>query len=150
MRLYFLLLLFAGSVFYGWIAFVDLPFLTSSGRLGPGFFPRILGTGLLALTLWSLAEEIVARRRLAGSAEIGMNRAVAAMMGLGLAYLAALSLLGGVPATVLFLFAALCVFNPGEWLRNILVAIGVPAAVYALFVLLLNADMPRGLLPLPF
>jgi hypothetical protein len=35
------ILLLAGS--YTWIAFAELALLSSAGRLGPGFFPRIIG-----------------------------------------------------------------------------------------------------------
>ena len=43
MRIGFLLVLLAGSVFYSYVAFADLSFMTRTGRLGPGFFPRLVG-----------------------------------------------------------------------------------------------------------
>ena len=46
------LLLLAGG--YSYVAFADLSYLSSAGRLGPGFFPRIIGVSLTALCAYSL------------------------------------------------------------------------------------------------
>ena len=157
----FLLALFAGAFFYSWIAYFDLPFLTTTGRLGPGFFPRIVGAGMVVLLGWALVEEL-ARRPLAGTGTaggepdmetdtgMGTAPAVATMMALGLGFLLAIIVLGGVLGSVLFLLATLNVFNRGDHLRNLAVALVIPVLIYVVFVVLLNADMPDGLVPLPF
>ena len=46
-------LLLAGL--YSYFAFTDLGWLSSAGRIGPAFFPRIVGVALVLLTAWSLA-----------------------------------------------------------------------------------------------
>ena len=55
------ILLLAGG--YTWIAFAELALLSSAGRLGPGFFPRIVGGALVVLCAWSLATELRQRDR---------------------------------------------------------------------------------------
>jgi hypothetical protein len=49
------ILLFAGL--YSYFAFAELSWLSSAGRLGPAFFPRIIGAALIALSAWSLVAE---------------------------------------------------------------------------------------------
>ena len=41
-------------MFHTYIAFTELRFLSTTGRLGPGFFPRIIGVGLIAVCLLGL------------------------------------------------------------------------------------------------
>ena len=43
MRLAFTAAILCLAVLYTYWAFADLSFLSSAGRLGPGFFPRIVG-----------------------------------------------------------------------------------------------------------
>jgi hypothetical protein len=56
--------------------------------------------------------------------------------------------LGGLGAMVLFLAVALAAFNRGRWLQNALLALILPAIIYLMFRVWLNAAWPRGLLPL--
>jgi hypothetical protein len=55
-----------------------------------------------------------------------------------------LNLFGGTLASALFLLVTLSFLNRGRHLTNLAVAVLVPAAIYVLFKLLLNASMPRG------
>src|SRR3970040_1106288 len=83
-------LLLAGG--YTWIAFAELAWLSSAGRLGPAFFPRIIGVALGALCAWSLVEEV--RRR--GRELILEHWRVTAVLALYSAlFVAALDVLGG-------------------------------------------------------
>ena len=43
-------------------AFADLSFLSSTGRLGPGFFPRIIGLILIVACVLTLAGDVRERR----------------------------------------------------------------------------------------
>lgn len=145
MRAGFLLatLLVAGG--YTWLAFAELAYLSSAGRLGPGFFPRIIGVALVALCAYSLYAELRASSREALSQYWRTTVAVAA---LSAAFIAALEPLGALLSMVLFLGATLTYLNRGRPLQNGLLAVLLPVFVYLLFKVWLNAALPRGILPL--
>jgi len=137
------ILLFAGL--YSYFAFADLSWLSSAGRLGPAFFPRIIGVSLAALAAWSLVAEWRApRERL----EEHWHAALALVL-LSAVFVATLDVLGGLLAMILFMAAALAWFNRGRHLQNALLALLLPAGLYLLFKVWLNAGVPRGVL-LPF
>jgi hypothetical protein len=138
------LLLLAGG--YGYVAFAELSYLSSSGRLGPGFFPRIIGASLTVLCAYSLyADRGVAAEPLAR-----FWRTLAAMVGLSAAFVLALELIGGLLSMIAFMAATLAFLNRGRHVQNALIALLLPIGVYLLFKVWLNAAVPRGMLPLPF
>lgn len=147
MRIAFLVAVLAGGAFYTTIAFAELGFMTRTGRLGPGFFPRVIGLAMIALAIWAIVDEIRGRR--ASEAPHGRWSDVAALAGLAIGYGVLLWLLGGFLASIVFLLAALSLLNPGRHLQNGTLALLLPSAVYVLFDVLLNASMPPGLVPLP-
>jgi hypothetical protein len=136
-------LLFAGL--YGYYAFTELAWLSSAGRIGPAFFPRIIGVTLAALAAWSLVADWRDRRE--DPAEHWRAAALLALLS-GL-FVAALDVLGGLLSMVAFMAASLAVFNRGRWLQNALLALLLPAGMVLLFKVWLNAGVPRGML-LPF
>lgn len=157
MRIVFLLALLGAAIFYSYIAFFDLGFLTRTGRIGPGFFPRIVGGAMIVMTLWALVDALRDRRAQAEGAAPGPNdaphglwRDVIVLMLLVLGYAVMLRLFGGYVATVAYLGLALFTFNPGRPLQNAAVAVIFPSAVYLSFDRLLNANMPPALFTLPF
>lgn len=159
MRIAFLVAVLGGAVFYSYIAFVDLNFLTRTGRLGPGFFPRLIGLSMIAMTIWVIADALRAERRgiaAAGGPDAdaddpgGSWRDVMILMGVAVGYAVLLRLFGGFVATVIYLGVTLSIINPGRLRQNVLVSILLPVFVYVLFDRLLNANMPPALFPLPF
>ena len=138
------LLVLAGGYTYG--AFADLSYLSSAGRLGPGFFPRIIGASLTALCAYSLYAD----RRIASEPLSEFWRTLAAVVGLSAAFVLALELIGGLLSMIAFMAAALAFLNRGRPLQNALLALALPIGIYVLFKVWLNAAMPRGMLPLPF
>ena len=146
MRAGFLLVVLALAGGYTALAFTELTWLSSAGRLGPGFFPRIIGVSLMVLCLYSLYAD----RRHAESFFSANCRSAAAVALLSAGFVALLDILGGLVSMVVFMAAALYVLNRGRLLQNALIAIVLPVCVYLLFRVWLNAAMPRGLLPLPF
>jgi hypothetical protein len=136
-------LLFAGL--YSYVAFTDLSLLSSAGRLGPAFFPRLIGASLVALSAWSLVAEWRApRQRVAEHWRAAL--ALALLSGM---FVAVLDVLGGLLAMILFMAAALAWFNRGRRVQNALLSLLLPGAMYLLFKVWLNAAVPRGVL-LPF
>jgi uncharacterized membrane protein len=145
MRAGFLLGIFLLAGCYAYLAFADLGYLSSAGRLGPGFFPRIIGLALVALCAYSLYAEI----KRGGHLDLARFWRVAAVMALLSAlFVAALDVLGGLVSMVLYMAAALAYLNRGRALQNALLAVLLPLGIYLLFRVWLNAPMPRGLLPL--
>ncbi|MEQ8367091.1 MAG: tripartite tricarboxylate transporter TctB family protein [Roseicyclus sp.] len=148
MRIAFLIVVLAGAVFYSYIAFIDLNFLTRTGRLGPGFFPRIVGVAMVVFTFWALVDAL--RERRAAQDDGSAWRDVVTLMALAVGYAVLLRLLGGFPATVVYLGLSLVIVNPGRHLQNAILTAVIPTAIYLLFDRLLNANMPPALLDLPF
>jgi hypothetical protein len=148
MRIAFLIFVLAGSIYYTYVAFMDLNFLTRSGRLGPGFFPRMVGVSMIVLTLWAIVDALrAAREPDAPGSDWGD---VVKLMALAVGYAVLLRLLGGFPATVLFLGLTLMIINRGHHLQNAILTVVIPSAIYLLFDRVLNANMPPALLDLPF
>ncbi|MDG1282515.1 MAG: tripartite tricarboxylate transporter TctB family protein [Pseudorhodobacter sp.] len=148
MRIVFLLVLLAGSIFYSYIAFSDLNFLTRTGRLGPGFFPRLVGIGLVFFSAWVLLETLRARVKDDMSATVWRDVLILIVLAVGYAVL--LRLFGGFIATVIYLGLALTLLNQGRHVQNGILSLVIPSCVYLLFDKALNANMPPALFDLPF
>jgi hypothetical protein len=138
------LLLLAGG--YTYVAFAELSYLSSAGRLGPGFFPRIIGASLTVLCAYSLYAD----RARANEPLSEFWRTLAAVAGLSVAFVLGLELVGGLLSMIAFMAASLALLNRGRHLQNAVLAVALPVGFYLLFKVWLNAAMPRGILPLPF
>ncbi|MEX2541340.1 MAG: tripartite tricarboxylate transporter TctB family protein [Trueperaceae bacterium] len=144
MRLAFTLFLLALAAFYTWTAFIDLAPLTANGRLGPGFFPRVIGVALVVTLLYSIV--IDRRFGLTSGEESAYARDIVIFTGLLVLFVAALHVLGGLLAMVAFMYAALTIFNRRRHLQNILVSVLLPTGIFLLFNTWLNAGIPEGIL----
>jgi hypothetical protein len=138
------LLLLAGG--YSYVAFAGLSYLSSTGRLGPGFFPRIIGAALVVLCAYSLYAD----RGAASGPPSRYLRTLAAVVGLSALFVLALEVIGGLLSMIAFMAAALHFLNRGRHLQNAAIALLLPLGIYLLFRVWLGAAMPAGLLPLPF
>lgn len=147
MRIVFLVALLAGSIFYTYVAFADLNFLTRTGRPGPGFFPRIIGVAGIVVTLWTLVEEL--RKGERERTDPQKWKDVVVLIAMAVCYAVLLRLFGGFIATVIFLGVTLMILNRTQPGKNILLAILIPGGVYLLFDRVLNANMPPALFELP-
>ena len=143
MRAGFLLAILLASGGYTWLAFAELDYLSSAGRLGPGFFPRIIGVALVVFCAFSLLKELNFRETL--SAQWRTTVVVAA---LSAGFIAVLDVLGGLLSMIAFMGAALAFLNRGRPVQNAILALVLPVCLYILFKVWLNAALPRGLLPL--
>jgi hypothetical protein len=136
------------AVLYTYWAFADLSFLSSTGRLGPGFFPRIVGLSLIAACVFTLAGDLKERHgEHAPSSFWRITVLVAALSG---AFILLLEILGGPLAMVVYMLATLSVLNPGRSLQNVAVSVGFPLALFLLFDRWLNASIPPDALGLPW
>lgn len=135
-----------------------LEWRTAAGRIGPGFFPRIVGLLGLAITLWSLVvalrsseadDEVVPLEEEVGDADLGKHpRLLTIMVVAATVFVFTMVTLGAVVSAALFLFLMLWLLNRGHLVLNTVVSIGLPLGLFLLFQTLLNAGLPDGILPL--
>jgi len=147
MRIVFLVVFLAAAIYYTYVAFIDLNFLTRTGRPGPGFFPRSIGILGILFILWTLIVDM--RYSDSERTDPARWRDVVLLMALCLSYAVMLRLFGGFIATVIFLAITLMILNRGRLRQNAMVAILIPGGVYLLFDRVLNANMPPALFDLP-
>jgi hypothetical protein len=142
MRAAFTILILCLSAFYTYAAFANLTFLSSTGRLGPGFFPRIIGLALIFACLADLAMQLSRRSEPPLRSEY-----VGTVIFVGVATVAfvfAMGVIGGYAAMFAFMLVTLSVLNRGRWLQNVAIAVVLPVAIYFMFEVWLNAAIPRG------
>jgi putative tricarboxylic transport membrane protein len=156
-RSLFLAVLLVILAIYTWMAF-DLEWRTVAGRIGPGFFPRIIGALALLINLWALVkslrvgavvdEDEVGGEEEAGEADLGKHPVpLLLVIAASLVLLVLFEPLGMIISGALFLAATLFLLNRGHTVTNIAVSLGIPILVYLLFQSLLNAGLPDGILP---
>ena len=117
MRLAFTATILCLAVLYTYWAFADLSFLSSTGRLGPGFFPRIVGLVLIAVCVFTLAGDLKERHGDRGLSSFWRITVVVAALSGG--FILLLEILGGPLAMVVYMLATLSVLNPGKSMQNV-------------------------------
>jgi putative tricarboxylic transport membrane protein len=145
MRVAFTAVILCAAAFYTYWAFAELSFLSSAGRLGPGFFPRIIGVALIIGCVLTLAGDLRTRE---GDAVSSYWRITLVVASLSAVLILALSVLGGPLAMGLYMLGTLSVLNRGKVLQNVAVSVGLPIVLFLLFDVWLNASMPSGILGL--
>ena len=148
LRAGFLLAILFLSAGYTYVAFAELSYLSTAGRLGPGFMPRIIGVALVAMCLLSLHADL--KRQPAGEALSAGWRSAVVLAMLSCVFVVLLELLGGLLSMMVFMAASLWTLNRGRHLQNALIAVLLPIFMQVVFAVWLHASMPQGLLPLPF
>lgn len=155
-RTVFFAIVLAVLVGYLVMAF-DLEWRTQAGRIGPGFFPRIIGGMGVVITVGALLQSLRPgvgdeaegfEEEDMGEADLGKHPlpVILTVAASGL-FLVTLNPLGAIISGALFLFAMLWLLNRGRWVTNTVISIAVPLALYLLFQTALNAGLPGGLLP---
>ncbi len=148
MRRAFTAVILGLAVLYTWWAFTELSFLSSAGRLGPGFFPRIVGLALIGACLLTLARDLRTRHDDGGLSSFwGVTLVVAGLSGV---FVLLLEILGGPLAMIVYLLATLSVLNRGRTLQNLAISLCLPLALFLLFDRWLNASIPDDALGLPW
>ena len=157
-RSLFLGVLLVVMAVYTQMAF-GLEWRTAAGRIGPGFFPRIIGVLSLVILLWALVksllpgavdgEDEVGGDEEAGDADLGRHP-VPLLLVLAAAAVFLLVFfipLGMIVSCALFLLVTLFLLNRRQPVVNVVIALAIPVLVYLLFQSVLNAGLPAGLLP---
>ena len=128
---------------------------TAAGRIGPGFFPRVIGVLGVVITLVALvrslrgtADEPAAYEAgEAGEADLGRHPGVTALVVAACAVLVATYVvLGAVVASALFLFGCLWLLGRPRPVLHAAISVGVAVGLYLLFETLLGAGLPAGVL----
>jgi hypothetical protein len=155
--LFFAVLLVVMAV-YTQMAF-GLEWYTQAGRIGPGFFPRIIGILSLAIVVWGLVksllpgavddEDEVVGEDEAGEADLGKHPIPLVLVVTAAAVFLLIFFvpLGAIVGCALFLLAVLFLLNRKQPVVNVVIALGLPVLVYLLFQTALNAGLPPGILP---
>lgn len=148
---------------YTWMAF-QMEWVTAAGRIGAGFFPRVIGLLGIAVTVITLLQALRVRGGDEGAAleeDVGANpedefgeadlgrhpKALIVMVVAGVVLVATLTSLGAILASALFLFAMLWYLNRGHLVANVVLSVALPLGLYLLFQTFLNAGLPSGVLP---
>lgn len=147
LRLAFSLGILLLAAAYTWVAFVDMNFMIR-GRLGPGFFPRIIGVATIVLTLYSVLVDV--RRPRGSDAGTPYLRDIVVFFAYCFGFVFLLPYLGGMLSMIAFMLAALLTFYRGRPLLDVTIAVLLPVGLYLLFDVWLNAAFPPGRLPLPW
>jgi putative tricarboxylic transport membrane protein len=158
-KLTFLGVLLIAFAVYTEIA-MGMEWRTAAGRIGPGFFPRILGLTAIAFTVVAGVREILVRPGVTDvdeveaaedAAEPDLGRhplALVAFIASATVFVALFGVLGAALAAVLFLGVTLWFLDPKHHIRAVIIAIAVPVLLYLAFQTGLDAGLPEGILPL--
>jgi putative tricarboxylic transport membrane protein len=134
----------AFAVAYTLLAF-ELPFM-ASGRIGPGFFPQILGVSFIGISAYTLVRDV---REPAEDDASGDHRGTVVLVtGITVVFVAMLNVLGALVAMVLFMFATLSALNREGMVMNVLLSVLLPVSLYLMFDVWLNTTLPRGIFAL--
>ncbi|WP_426247184.1 tripartite tricarboxylate transporter TctB family protein [Nocardioides sp. LHG3406-4] len=155
-KVVFLLLVLAVLAVYSEMAF-ELEWRTAAGRIGPGFFPRVVGGLGIVLTLVALVQtvrapaatdETVPLEDEVGDADLGHHPVPLVLLLAACVVLAStLVALGAIVASAIFMVAVLTLLNRGHLVFNLVLGLGLPVALYVLLQTLLNSGLPEGILP---
>jgi len=134
---------------------------TAAGRIGPGFFPRILGGVAMAVTVAALITEFLAKPKedkkvdaveaAEEAAEPDLGRHPITLVAFVLAaavFVGLFGVLGAALSGILFLAATLWFLDPEHRVRSVIIAVSVPVLLYLAFQTGLNVGLPQGILPI--
>ena len=133
---------------------------TAAGRIGPGFFPRILGLTAIAVILVAGVREVFSRpddettdevEAAEEAAEPDLGRhplALVAFVVAAAVFVALFGVLGAALAGVLFLGVTLWFLDREHHVRAVIIAVAVPVLLYLALQVGLDVGLPQGILPL--
>lgn len=123
---------------------------TQAGRIGPGFFPRIVGLTTIALCVVAAVQSL--RRGTETEPDdtpLGRHpKALLQFTGVAVVFVLLLVPTGAIVAAAGFLLATLTLLDRDHLVRNVAISVLLPAGMYLLFQVGLNAGLPSGVLPL--
>ncbi|MCY4256295.1 MAG: tripartite tricarboxylate transporter TctB family protein [Gammaproteobacteria bacterium] len=133
------------ALLYTGLALFSLDLVDRADRLGPGFFPAMVGILLIAATAANCVREHRLQRQ-PGPPLQAFWRDATEVAGLIALFLVLLPYAGSLLAIFIFTFLFLSRFNRGRGWFNALYAATFSGAVYLLFEVALQAGLPSGVL----
>jgi putative tricarboxylic transport membrane protein len=121
----------------------------TGGAPGPGFFPRVLA---VIVCLLAAIELISSRKAVEDEASKGTklfckeNVKVWVSLGLIIGYFIGLWVLGFAIATIMYLFIMLKYYKVKNKIVQISIPIGITAVLFIVFTVLLDVQLPSGIL----
>ena len=136
------------SLLFTLYGYFTLDFFDILGRPGPAFFPVSIGALMLVFCSLNTVKEIRALSHQPTREESKTYAADAIKVALLLLYfLISLNILGVIISMYSFVAMFLYLFNRnGSKLTNILFGLLLPAGIYILFGIILNTELPRGII----
>ncbi|MFZ5633544.1 MAG: tripartite tricarboxylate transporter TctB family protein [Bacillota bacterium] len=121
--------------------------LTSEFGPGPGFWPAWLSVAWLALALVWFVETYRKKEDKVPfySSSVEMKRLTTILL-IFLVYVILLGVIGFLPATLLFLFTVLYLFEKRPLVGSIINSVIISVGLFLLFDTFLKVDLPKGLL----
>jgi putative tricarboxylic transport membrane protein len=122
---------------------------TEAGRIGAGFFPRVVGFATIAFCVLAAVQSLRPRPDAEEDDEEARlhPQVLLAFVGAGVVFVLALVPLGAIVASGIFLLATLAYLDRRHLARNLTIAVLLPIGLYLLFQVALNAGLPSGILP---
>ena len=145
MRVLFSMALLAFALLYAGYGFYSLELIDISGRLGPGFFPAIIGVLLIVATAANCVQEYRKQKDVA-TQNRDFRRDVVEVTGLIALFLLLLPYLGSLLTILVFVGLYLYRFNTGRGWFNSLYAVTFSFVVFVLFEVVLKVGLPKGVL----
>ncbi|WP_070965619.1 tripartite tricarboxylate transporter TctB family protein [Vibrio sonorensis] len=149
MRFWFSLSTFVFAVGFTLMGISTLDLFDFNGRPGPGYFPLIIGMGLVICTSINVFKDGKNRHRISSSdgdeKSLYISDTVVMVACISLLVFT-LNFLGAVLSMVAFCMSFLAYFNRGKHWQNGLYSLAFPLCVYLLFDVWLQAGLPDGLL----
>jgi putative tricarboxylic transport membrane protein len=124
---------------------------TAAGRIGPGFFPRIVGFSAIVLCIVAAVQSLRPAEDddADEDAPLGYHPwMLLKFVGAGLVFILLMVPLGAIVASAAFLLVTLTLLDRDHPKRNIAIAVLLPVGLYLLFQVALNAGLPSGILPI--
>jgi len=159
-KLAFLSLILLVFAFYTQQA-MGMEWRTVAGRIGPGYFPRILGGVAMTVTVLAIITEVLSKPKpkkelnaveaAEEAAEPDLGRhplTLAAFVVAAAVFVGLFGLLGAALSGVIFLAATLWFLDPEHRVRAMIIAVAVPVLLYLAFQTGLNVGLPQGILPI--
>lgn len=137
----------------GFLWYVASNFRGGVGRyevLGPSFFPKLLLAGLVVVTVLDLARTFVGKGKKAAEGDAPRPKPFhwpdfLLAFAITIAFVGSLSLIGFLPATILFQFAVLwVVFRQRSWIVTLGTPLLLTAMFFVIFSVIMNVPLPRG------
>ena len=129
---------------------MEMQWRTPAGRIGAGFFPRIVGFSAMALCVLAAVRSLRPREKDEDdeAPEGHHSWPLLVFGGAGFVFFLVLIPLGAIVASAVFLLATLWLLDRGHVKRHLAIAVLLPVGLYLLFQVALNAGLPSGILPI--